>query len=280
VFDVQTFSMIIISILCAVIAVIVFRDPRDDGSELIVSSKPLERRKVIFIKFLIYTLYMLIVIVSSMILALFLMCFGDKSQSNPNGFDFDKLGPLEGTLFIGSAITALLFASIAVIISIFGSKVSIMVGVIGISIVLDIIAFVMPYIALSPSNYLSQNKDISMVTTRYSTLPDEQNDYEAEFTNGVYADTKAGNTYQLYQEAISKSGSLVGSYLDVATQLSSIYNMFGIVDQQSYETQYFGSSSHTNYRIDQKDNITNLTGANVDLFMLPVIHNVTDIQSV
>jgi ABC-type transport system involved in multi-copper enzyme maturation permease subunit len=43
IFDLQSFSVLILSIVCSIVAVVVFRDGREDGSELIVMSKPIAR---------------------------------------------------------------------------------------------------------------------------------------------------------------------------------------------------------------------------------------------
>jgi hypothetical protein len=42
-FDLQSYLIIIFAIICGITAVVIFNDPKDDGSELIIISKPNNR---------------------------------------------------------------------------------------------------------------------------------------------------------------------------------------------------------------------------------------------
>ena len=69
------------AIFSALIVVFIFKTPQDDGSELIISAKPLSRNKVILIKFLIFITYS---IFFSIVSAVF-VCFSFLSPNvNPS----------------------------------------------------------------------------------------------------------------------------------------------------------------------------------------------------
>lgn len=48
------FLLFIVGVCASILTVIIFKNNIDDGSELIIVSKPIIRRNLIFVKFLVY----------------------------------------------------------------------------------------------------------------------------------------------------------------------------------------------------------------------------------
>jgi ABC-2 type transport system permease protein len=70
VIDIKSTALIIISCFCSVLAVAIFRDPIDDGTELITISKPISRKKIMLSKFIVFvTFCMFLALMSSLIVA-------------------------------------------------------------------------------------------------------------------------------------------------------------------------------------------------------------------
>ena len=103
----------VIILLCAtvsgVIAGIIFKLQQDDGSELIISAKPIERRKMIFAKFLAYCISMVAISLLTALIFLVLMFVPTNSYA--------MVGWLFLGTFVGNMVCMLLFGSIAILCS-------------------------------------------------------------------------------------------------------------------------------------------------------------------
>jgi ABC-type transport system involved in multi-copper enzyme maturation permease subunit len=127
------------ALICAAATVVIFRDPKDDGTELIIFSKPINRLKLIITKFLVLiTAGIIIIVVTTAIFSCTaLLPKYIKGDAPHNMWNYA----------LGGLVTFLFFGAVAVIISVASGKIGIMCMTIGVSIVMNITHIALPIIA-------------------------------------------------------------------------------------------------------------------------------------
>ena len=98
-------SMVVVSCF---IAIEIFRTPIEDGTELLVLSKPIDRREICIAKFLVFIFYILIISFLSFIVA-------STSHLYPNSYYEDNMNIMIG-IFIASLTTVIVFVSLSILI--------------------------------------------------------------------------------------------------------------------------------------------------------------------
>jgi ABC-type transport system involved in multi-copper enzyme maturation permease subunit len=110
-----TFNMYVGAIFSAIVSIAIFREYRDDGTELIISSKQITRTRIIIIKFAVLITFMIGYCV--LLTTLPLMTFSFSSVTNY------QIMSLIASIFLANFIFTIMFATIATFISIFMNKV-------------------------------------------------------------------------------------------------------------------------------------------------------------
>jgi ABC-2 type transport system permease protein len=103
------------ALLSAILSIAIFRDYRDNGTELIMVSKPINRQKIIFAKLLIFIITSIGFALVSCIVCVFTLGFKEV-----NGY---QTFSLVISTFIANAIFCLIFGFIATVISLFLNKI-------------------------------------------------------------------------------------------------------------------------------------------------------------
>jgi ABC-2 type transport system permease protein len=103
------------ALLSAVLSISIFRDYHDNGTELIVVSKPITKRKIIFTKLLIFILTSIIFALISSLFCLFTLTF-----SQVTGY---QVFSLIASVFLSNLIYCVIFGLIATVISLFLNKI-------------------------------------------------------------------------------------------------------------------------------------------------------------
>ena len=104
----QSFLLFICAIFTAVLAIGIFRDTNEEGTELIIISKPISRMKIIFGKFIAFFIMCLILNLATCIIVCITLLL---PSMQPTWF-----WSLLGSVFVGNVITFLVFGAIAILL--------------------------------------------------------------------------------------------------------------------------------------------------------------------
>jgi ABC-2 type transport system permease protein len=111
----QVMLMYVGALLSAILSISIFRDYRDNGTELIVVSKPINRQKIVFSKLIIFIISSIGFALASCLICLFTLTFNEVS-----GY---QAFSLMSSVFIANAIFCLIFGFIATVVSLFLNKI-------------------------------------------------------------------------------------------------------------------------------------------------------------
>ena len=137
--NIQTTFITIEAVKSGLLVGYAFKNDVEDGSELIIYSKPLKRIKILLPKLIWVILANLLFSIGYIIIALCTMAFGQYDAiSHPSGMQYDKIIPLVASLVIGPFVVNLIFSSFAVFIGNFGNKLKIFITVTLVAIILSI----------------------------------------------------------------------------------------------------------------------------------------------
>ncbi len=225
-FGITIFNLIFISLWCAILAVLIFRDSIEDGMEIIIMSKPLNRTRFIAIKFLFFISIVVMINIVSILIVCFTMCFGVYDYwANPTGISVANFFSLIGSITIGNTVCAAFFGSIAILISLNGGKVAIMVGTLLTSFCFSLINFVLPEIATDAETYLKNTYDADMDSFVYN-ITDENFDSSLYYVAGLDSDEL--DSCEAWEEACTKSMTTLVNTFDFGGQLASLFNLFSL----------------------------------------------------
>jgi ABC-2 type transport system permease protein len=113
--SIQMMLMYAGALLSAVLSISIFRDYHDNGTELIVVSKPITKRKIIVTKLLIFILASAIFALISSLFCLFTLTFKEVS-----GYQAISLAI---SVFLSNLIFCIILGFIATVISLFLNKI-------------------------------------------------------------------------------------------------------------------------------------------------------------
>ncbi|MDR1991317.1 MAG: ABC transporter permease [Mycoplasmataceae bacterium] len=248
----------IISISCSIMAVVIFRDSKEDGSELIIMSKPIARWKIIVTKFICFGNMTLIMIAVSMLIMIGTLGFGKFNlASNPNGINMSELTEMLLGLLMGTLIVCLLFGAIAILLSVISGKIIIMVSTIGVAVIFNIIYMLVPILSITPNKYVINQYSIYLNSMNYVGI-------DGKMHTGVYAnnvrfltddhddDDQNWNTaYYVNRGNAHATGALV-SYINVGQQLSSLFHSFTDYAKNDTNSAYGSDINEKYYLTSQK----------------------------
>lgn len=202
------------SVVAALYVISIFRNWHDDGTELMVLSKPISRNEILLNK--IFVLFCLIILnaVISTILSLFSLIYPSAS--------YDERITVFIGIFVGTIITFLFFSSITAILSLYGKKIFSLVITILVSFVTIFVSFMQIYFGESPVRTIQKNYPLN---TKSIVLQKNKN---VEIVDGAWTQKKQGvtdlPTFDVaWNMAKSNSVDFKTSYINFGFQLSSFY---------------------------------------------------------
>lgn len=203
------FAMVVVSCF---IAIEIFRTPIDDGTELLVVSKPLSRRQICMVKFVIFFIY---IIAISILASIFATLSFAVPQSEPEDNKNIVIGILFASFIIGS-----LFGSLAIFFSLFSKKIMSMLTTIGLAFLLNVSSMLSTVVFETPVTII-QNSENVIATSSILNLKNKHN----QIINGIISGDTTGKktAKQIYEEAYDKSPFTKTIYTDFSMQLSSLY---------------------------------------------------------
>lgn len=101
----QTFLILIIAVMTVILALIIFKNQYEEGTDLIAISKKITKKGMILTKFFVFGIFSLMISLSSCVLS----CFAGLMP----GFELKYLWPLISGILIGNLVSFLVFGGIA-----------------------------------------------------------------------------------------------------------------------------------------------------------------------
>ncbi len=259
-FNFNIMTIIFLSIYCCTITVEIFNQPREDGSELLIFSKPISRWKIINAKFSIFLTYVLINLLVDMIFPLLTLCFGIYDPlTNANGIKLEDLGWIILSILIAGMIVCLFFGSISILISMKANIPVVKVSTICIAIIFELISMIMPVIVKSPASIATDKYGVTMEVSNYYSVKDKKVKSFIMADDGVISDdTVYVNTYELNKDIQKESGLQILNSIDVGGQMASIYQLGSLSGSESADITTYGANSAMKFTIKPNWNIFNV----------------------
>lgn len=259
--------MLLVAAVISVIAVEIFRTPIDDGTELLIVSKPISRKEIVFTKLLIFLIYVISISIVGTIIAAF--TFLNRSSSRE-----DSTTLLLGVL-LGTVVNGLLFGSITTILSIYFKKIISMVISVGISFALLIMTFLGSFTIKSPVQILQdRGYTISPLTILDNEKDEKTGETKLTQTNALFSTgLPAGETLsKAWSSAASATPYKTFSFFDFGYQLSSLYTLSysspdvrSVIGEMTYNSIPVDLIFDEDYKIDSNPLLTKINVTTEDM---------------
>ena len=259
--------MLLVAAVISVIAVEIFRTPIDDGTELLIVSKPISRKEIVFTKLLIFLIYVISISIVGAIIAAF--TFLNRSSSRE-----DSTTLLLGVL-LGTVVNGLLFGSITTILSIYFKKIISMVISVGISFALLIMTFLGSFTIKSPVQILQdRGYTISPLTILDNKKDEKTGETKLTRTNALFSTgLPAGETLsKAWSSAASATPYKTFSFFDFGYQLSSLYTLSysspdvrSVIGEMTYNSIPVDLIFDEDYKIDSNPLLTKINVTTEDI---------------
>lgn len=259
--------MLLVAAVISVIAVEIFRTPIDDGTELLIVSKPISRKEIVFTKLLIFLIYVISISIVGAIIAAF--TFLNRSSSRE-----DSTTLLLGVL-LGTVVNGLLFGSITTILSIYFKKIISMVISVGISFALLIITFLGSFTIKSPVQILQdRGYTISPLTILDNKKDEKTGETKLTQTNALFSTgLPTGETLsKAWSSAASATPYKTFSFFDFGYQLSSLYTLSysspdvrSVIGEMTYNSIPVDLIFDEDYKIDSNPLLTKINVTTEDI---------------
>ncbi len=235
--NLQSIYIIILSVICGLLVVYIFRIHIENETELIILSKPIKRYKISIAKFLWVILSACVLAIGLTIIAIFTLCFGKyNSTTNPSGMNYDKILPLIGSLWLATLIISLIFDAVGILISSFASRIQIMVTLVGSSVIITTYDLLINLVA--PDLLDNINNKVGDTLNTYKFI-------NSDGTNLSYAyleNQPASDLYDVYTETYSKANK-IEQYINICKHFSNLYSSFDLNDlDKTLSSKNFGDS--------------------------------------
>lgn len=212
------FLMFSMATTAAFIAIEIFRTSIDDGTELLTISKPISRKEVVFVKLVIFLIYIITISVISLGLASFSLL---TKQGNVN----DNLKIIIG-MFVATFINGIIFGSIATLLSLYCTKIISLLITLSIAFVLMVFSMLTSFIVESPIDIMQKNGDTIQPLSIINI--DKDKNKTTTLSGGLNPTKQNGQNKKpsdIWNEYKGKSQYITFSYFDFGYQLSSLYTL-------------------------------------------------------
>lgn len=144
----QTFMGMVASLFTAILAINIFKDSNEEGTELIIISKPISRTKIVLTKFFVFGAYCLLINLTTVLLSAFTI-FLPKTE--PYFY-----GGLLISMFIGNLVTFAVFGSISILLTVKFAKMGVIITNIIISLICLIYQALTLFVFATPMQAMDQ----------------------------------------------------------------------------------------------------------------------------
>lgn len=207
------FLVFLSAIVFTFISILIFRAPIDDGTEILIVTKPLSRFEILVVKVVVYILYVVIIGTFGSILTTIIYV-------HPFSYYEDNIKIIFGT-FIGTLTCGLLFGGLTTIVATFFRKTVVML------ISVSIVVFFMLYSLLSVFVISNPLKVLSKQGTSLLPISLIKYDEKSKSSGLVQGAMSTPNTspQKLWDDAKKKTNYVQSSMFDFGSQLSSLFTL-------------------------------------------------------
>lgn len=214
-----SFLMFSVILFSSFLAIEIFRTPIDDGTELLIVSKPITRNKIVGIKLLIFLIYIFSISIVTSLLASF-------SFATKLGTTNDNLLVVFGS-GVATLVIGMIFGSVTTLFTLYFKKIVSLLLTLCIGFFLMTYSSLSSYIIKSPIKIMSEANESILPLTLFE--PDEKN-HKIKISEGAttisttdtVSNVQPGEIWNKYK---TQSKYIINSYLDIAGQLSSFYTL-------------------------------------------------------
>ncbi len=209
------YLMIFAAADAAVIAIQLFRTNIDDGTEILIISKPITRGEILVSKFFIFIASIVLIALIAGLVSLFSLV--NPLSTTNNGVS------IFGGVIVSTLIISLLFGSIAIICSIYIKKLGTILISVGLAFILMIISALVSFTSKTPMAYMKDDSLAISTNTLVGFDNDEIGSFDGAYLTGI---VKPGDDVQTtWNNDYHKSIYHTYVNVDVAYQLSSLYGL-------------------------------------------------------
>lgn len=227
----QTIMAMIAGVFTAVLAINIFKDTQEEGTELIVISKPITRNKIVLTKFLVFGFVCLLVNITAVILTAFTILLPETEKTYFTG--------LIVSMFIGNAVVFAIMGAISILTSVKWAKIGVIVTNLLLTLIFLIFQILAAFVFKTPTQAL-QKKDATVSSHIYAQRDMETGEYVEKnlvdfsaFGSTVkHEDGKAMTWHDVKQfwdhDIKGVDPSNVLNATDVASQLALTYSSYDL----------------------------------------------------
>ncbi len=251
-------SVILIASYAVCCVYFIFKNSQEDGTDLLIVSKRINRTTIILTKFLTYLTCCLFISISSVIMCLLVLSFGWYDPiNNTNGIKINEFWQLEVSIFLGLFIVCILFGSIGIIFSIFLKKIGMMTITTGLALLLQLISTGITILRKTPEDISNSKYGYDIVNANYFRSKEDEISTMLYMDDGIYDRTEiyVDNTKNINDLSMKGSKLQMYNYIDIGTQLASLFRLFdlGSINDAYYSS--YGLNSNVNYVLTEQDQI-------------------------
>lgn len=234
----------LIALFAAMTAVIIFRMPREDGSELLICSKPIYHFKLISAKFIIFVITC---VCYGLVSALF-CCFGFCLPTN-----YWTVLSLVISMFTISCIFSLLYGGIAILTSINYGKLWMITGNMVIVLITNIIFLIGAIGLKEPATVITDTKTTTSSSVSFINRNNQQtnSNYIVSLNNDSFGLPNLDWEKQIYQEGVDKSTTKWIYPIDITGHMYIMSNLgcLNSIKKEINGNRQIGQSSAYSYKI-------------------------------
>lgn len=255
-----TILMYVGALFSSISSIFIFKQYRDDGTELIISSKPLTRKAMIITKFVLYISFCLAFnLVASMI--------GWITLSFPFVSVYQAFS-LSISILLANLVICLILGFISTFVSLYLNRVwTILINIISI-VICAIYSICNMLVTTTAATYL-ENQDNGIGTISYVTRNNQyknaafmspkittQTDENGNITNITISPITLDGAQDIWNKANDSHPTKLNNFFDFNHQFQLMNNLFGAQDYIKHSSsEYFGSDTWFDYGFDTANRI-------------------------
>lgn len=226
--------ILVISILAALLGIILFKAPVDDGTELLIVSKPLSRLEILSTKIIIFLINSLILSILGSVFSLFV--FLNKNTIIETNW-FIVLG-----FFVGSFVSFCFFGFLSLIVCLFAKKILVFISVCGLAMVFFLITTLNSLMSSNPvKNMIHDGKEVRSSVWISDTRNNQPHISTLSHLYTNYIEDNNENLSDAWSFAKARSNYYKNSYFDFGAQLGSF---FLLIDNVTYAEWLISSMNY------------------------------------
>ncbi len=266
--SIQSVISYISCIFSSLLILAIYKEHRDNGTELLIVSKPISRNKIQIAKALTYFVYGIVLSFLALFCGFFIYCF-DVPGYQQSG--------LIGSLFLITFIVQLIFGAITLLVSIYLNKIWVIMFGVLLCVFSNIYYVIIKYadVVKTPTDGYLGNGDTQIATfdylnddgtySQYSNIVNQNTVKEiaVDLSNAIIESITSRSAPQPYTKPfddekadydnkVKNSHYKIANYFNFTSQMSQMGNGFGLKSEiLNIGNKSFGSNRDLNYDIDE-----------------------------